>query len=355
MKRISTGSLAAIVAAAATLQAGCEVGEASIAAPAESALPVEVSLPARRDLLASYRTTSTLSSEREATVPARVEGEVVELLVEEGDEVAKGQPLARLDGERLRLRMQKAKSNLDQVRNEYQRFVRLHKDGLVSTSALDTLDFEMQSLEAAYRLQRLNYEYTVIRAPIAGVVSAREIKVGHHVGINDPLFRITDTSELVAYLKIPQTELQKFTAGHPAKVRVDAFPELDFDASIARVSPTIDMRNGTFRATVRIGNDDKWLAPGMFGRFEIAYEKHLAALTVPLAALVREDNETVVYVVEDGSAIRRVIRTGIQSGEVVEVLDGLEDHEQVVVTGHASLRDGSRVFANIEPNKEIRG
>ncbi|NIV18492.1 MAG: hypothetical protein GWN47_08820, partial [Woeseiaceae bacterium] len=68
-----------------------------------------------------------------------------------------------------------------------------------------------------------------------------------------------------------------------------------------------------------------------------------------------EDNRAVVYVVEDGSAIRRLIRTGIQSGENVEVLSGLEEHEQIVVTGQGSLRDGSRVFASIGAGGPVTG
>ncbi len=76
---------------------------------------------------------------------------------------------------------------------------------------------------------------------------------------------------------------------------------------------------------------------------------------IPLAALVSEDSQTVVYVVEEGAASRRIIRTGIQSGEDVEVLEGLEEHEQVVVTGQGTLRDGSRVFASIESTGPITG
>jgi membrane fusion protein (multidrug efflux system) len=349
-----------VLTAAVVLQlTACGVGQASVATADEpqaaTPLPVEVSTPAVADIFATYRSTTTLSSDSEAAVLARVGGQVVEILVEEGDLVAEGQVLARLDGERLRLRQLKAKANLVKVTREYERFVRLHEKGLVSASAFDSLKYDMDALEAAYRLQRLEYEYTTIRAPIAGVVSTRDIKIGQHVDVNDATFRITDTSKLVAYLRIPQTELHKFSPGDPAKVRVDAMPGQAFAATIARISPTIDMRNGTFRATAYIDNVQGLLAPGMFGRFEIAYEQHTDALVIPAAAIVNEDDQAVVYVVEDGSAIRRVIRTGIQSGENVEVLSGLGEQEQIVVTGQGSLRDGSRVFASIETRGPVTG
>ena len=132
-------------------------------------------------------------------------------------------------------------------------------------------------------------------------------------------------------------------------------PELSFYAQIVRISPTIDIRTGTFRATAYINNEDGLLAPGMFGRFDIAYEQHADALIIPAAALVKEDNQTVVYVVEEGAAVRRIIRTGIRSGDYIEVLSGLDGHEQIVVTGQGSLRDGSRVLASIDTEVLVTG
>jgi len=356
LKQIATAALAATTTLAL---AACGVGEAKITSTVDQVtvtpLPVEISSPTKADIFATYRTTTTITSDAEALVVARVGGEVVEVLVEEGDKVYQGQVLARLDGDRLRLQTQQAKAKLDKAAKEYERFVRLHEMGLASASASEGLKFDMHALEAAYELQRLDYEYTNIRAPISGVVSARDVKVGQHVGVNDATFKITDTSSLVAYLRIPQSELVKFSTGHQAKIHVDAMPEISFAATIARISPTIDARNGTFRVTAYIDNEDGLLAPGMFGRFDIAYEQHVDALIIPAAALVKEDNETVVYVVEDGAAVRRVIQTGIRSGDNIEVLGGLEEYEQIVVTGQGSLRDGSRVFASIDTEGPVIG
>ena len=356
LKKIALPTLAATAALALT---ACGVGEAKITSTDEPAavtpLPVELSSPTKADIFATYHTTSTISSDAEAPVLARVGGEVVEILVEEGDQVYQGQILARLDGDRLRLQMVQAKARLEQVSKEYERFIRLHEKGLVSASAYEGLKFDMDALQAGYEIQRLDYAYTKIRAPISGVISARDVKIGQHVGVNDATFKITDTRSLVAYLRIPQTELEKFSPGQQANVQVDAMPELSFDATIARISPTIDVRNGTFRVTAYINNEDGLLAPGMFGRFDIAYEQHIDALIIPIAAIVEEDNQTAVYVVEDGAAIRRAIQTGIQSGDSIEVLSGLDEHEQIVVTGQGSLRDGSRVFANIDSEGPVTG
>jgi len=346
---IRTSFLAAVLCVAGVI-AGCGVGEAGVAddQPLETTtpVPVQTATPYRSDIYATYAASASISSDADAPATARVAGEVVELVVEEGDRVAAGQILARLDGKRLRLDMLAAEANLRRAQKEYQRNIDLHQRGLVSTSMFEGLQFDLASLQATYDLKRLDYEYSNIRATISGVVSSREVKPGENLTVGQVAFRITDTSELIAYLQIPQAELNKFYAGHSATVAVASMPETDFPATIIRISPTIDARNGTFRATAIIDNAAGELAPGMFGRFTIAYEKHANALLIPTQALLGEDDEATVYVVRDGEVVRRSIKVGIEEKGRVEVLSGLREDDQVVVVGHLGLRDGSKVLVD---------
>ena len=356
IKKAGITALSTILAIALS---GCGVGEAKIADVVElddaSALPVEVSFPYHADIFATYQTTSALESDADAPVIARVAGEVIEILVEEGSQVEQGQILARLDGELLRLEMLQVKARLDKTKSEYARLRDLHARGLVSATTYEGLKFDMDALQASYDLKQLNYGYTKIRAPIAGVVSSREIKIGRQVYVNDPTFRITNTARLVAHLKIPQTELPKFASGQSVNLRVDAMPDMMFAATVDRISPTIDVVTGTFKATAYVENNDGRLAPGMFARFSIAYEKHESALVIPAAALLTEDNISVVYVVSDELVERRVIDIGIESDGMIEVLGGLGDSEAVVITGQTGLRDGSRVLASNATSDFVSG
>ena len=343
-------TIAALVLAVTMALPGCGVGEASNPAASEirdaMPVPVQVGTPVRADIFATYRATSTITSDTDAPVLARVGGEVVEIFVEEGDYVTAGQALARLDGERLRLEMLAAKAELEQLRKELDRYSDLAERGLVSASMFEGLRYDVDALQASYELRKLNYGYSQIRAPISGIVSSRDIRLGQNISANTPTFRVTDDSALVAYLQIPQAELTKFATGHSASVEVDSAPGVEFPATIARISPTIDTRNGTFRVTAIIDNANGALVPGMFARFTIAYEKYEDALLVPESALVVEDDESAVYVVSDGEVVRRVIETGVASGGGIQVLAGLDDDEEIVVVGHAGLRDGSKVLAS---------
>lgn len=350
--------LAVLALSSIAIIPGCGTGEASIADDAElraaTPVPVEVTMPVRDDIFATYLATSTIESDADAPVLARVPGEVMEILVEEGDQVQAGQVLARLDGERLRLEMLSARADYERASKELDRYDDLAARGLVSEAMYDGLRFDVDALRASYDLAKLNYDYSKIRATISGIVSSRDIKLGQSIESNSVAFRITDTSELVAYLQIPQSELAKFASGHGASLQVDSMPGMEFSAIIARISPTIDTRNGTFRATAIIDNAVD-LVPGMFARFTIAYEKHEHALLIPGDAVVEEDDEASVYVVTDGAVELRIVETGIKSGNQVEILSGLADDEQIVVVGHSGLRDGSKVLASNRSADSLTG
>jgi len=347
---ITTSTIMALAIAGMATLAACGVGEAGVSdqdvLQAATPVPVEIAQPYRQDIRASYEATATLMSDADAPIVARVAGELVELLVEEGDTVKAGQVLARLDGERLRLEMLAAKANFDSASREFKRNIDLHERGLISASMFEGLKYDLAALQASYKLSALNYDYSNIRATIAGVVSAREIKPGQNINVGDVAFQITDTAELLAYLQIPQSQLPKFQAGHTASLQVASMPATRFPASIVRISPTIDSRNGTFRATVVIQNKDGNVAPGMFGRFTIAYEMHPDALVVPAAALLDEDDQTAVYVVSNGQVTKRVVETGIREGNMIEILGGLGDNDNIVIVGHTGLREGSKVLAS---------
>ncbi|MGB5165520.1 MAG: efflux RND transporter periplasmic adaptor subunit [Woeseiaceae bacterium] len=337
---------------------GCGTGEASVAeedAREATPVPVSVAYSQREDIFATYEVNATLASDADAPVVARVSGELVALLVEEGDLVKRGQPLATLDGKKLRLEMLAARASLEQASKEHERNVDLHRRGLISTATVDDLKFNLEALQASYALKKLYFDYATIRAPIDGVISAREVKVGQTIDVDQVILRVTDTAVLQAELQVPQSELPKFSAGDLARLTVASMPESEFVATVARISPTIDKRNGTFRATAVIDNASGELAPGMFAKFSVAYEIHKNALLVPAAAVVAEDEEATVYVVEGGTVTRRSVEVGITSNGHAEILEGLRDGEQVVVVGHSGLRDGSKVLAGKEQPARFTG
>lgn len=313
------------------------------------AVPVEA-VAARQDAIeAFYSATATLEADGEAAVVPRVSGRVVALAVEEGDRVAAGDVLARIDDERLKLELARAQAELNRLRQDLERQRKMHQRNMISTEALEQLQYQYEAQEAAIGLARLELSYTAITSPIDGVVSERMIKVGNTVSTTEPVFQVTALDPLIATLHVPERELARLAPGQTAALRVDAIPGERFVGVIDRISPVVDAASGTFRATVELRDASGRLRPGMFGRFDIVYDRREDVVLVPVEAVRIEDGEASVFVVADGRAERRGVEVGYRNNGDYQIVDGIEPGDSVVVTGQASLKSGARVQVLDEP------
>lgn len=326
--------------------AACDQGEQQVEEDTEeelAAIPVETIKPVRGDIDARYSGTAPIEAFADATVIAKVGGEVREILVEEGDDVSRGQVLARLDGDRLRLEKDQADANLRKTQRDYQRNVDLKDKGLISEGDFEKIQFEMEALKATFDLAALELDYTEIKAPIDGVVSERFVKIGNTIDVNEQTFKVTSLEPLISYLHIPEREYRRIDPGQPVTIEIDALQGISFDANVARVSPVVDPATGTFKITIEVSDETRRLKPGMFGRISIVYDSREMALQIPRSAIIEEGGEAVVFIVAGNVAEKRVIQTGYADAGNVEVTAGLEDNDEVVVVGQMNLKTGSRV------------
>lgn len=331
--------------------AACQPGADSPGEPDESgdkgkeapAIPVEVATATRGDIFAVYSSTAPVEAFAEAEVIAKVGGEVIEILVEEGQHVEEGQVLARLDGDRLRFEMQQAEANLRKLERDYERNVDLKERGIISQGDFEKILYEMEALQASFNLAELELSYTEIRAPIEGVVAQRFIKLGNTLPVNAPTFHIASLEPLIAYLHVPEREYRNLEAGQTARLQVDALQGVAFEGIVARISPVIDPATGTFKVTVELDDPTQRLRPGMFGRINIVYDSHVNALQIPRSAVIEDAGASVVYVIEENTAHRRLVETGYTNGGQVEILEGLSDTDHFVLVGQAGLKQGSKV------------
>jgi len=304
------------------------------------AIPVETSSATRGDVYATYAGTAPVEAFTDATVIAKVGGEIRKIYVEEGDDVKAGQILARLDGDRLRLEQQQTEANLRKLQRDYQRNVDLNSRGLISEGDFEKIRYEMESLEATNKLAKLQLSYADIRAPIDGVISERFIKLGNTLEREAPTFHVTSLEPLVSYLHVPEREFRRILAGQNATLVIDALGGELFAATVARVSPIVDPATGTFKITIEVKDETRRLKPGMFARIGIVYDKHANALQIPRSALV---GPTSLYVVKDDVAHLREVETGFSGSGLIEITSGLSDDDVFVAIGHNGLKEGSKV------------
>jgi membrane fusion protein (multidrug efflux system) len=327
--------------------AGCQPGadEAVNVADEDTAptIPVETATPSRGDIFAVYSGTAPIEAFADATVIAKVGGEVRDILVEEGDDVKNGDVLARLDGDRLRLEMEQSEANLRKLQRDHQRNLDLKGRGLISEGDFEKIQYDMEALQATFDLAKLEYGYTEIRAPIDGVISERFIKIGNTIDVNAPTFQVTSLEPLISYLHVPEREYRRINPGQVATIHIDALAGTEFAAIVSLVSPVVDPDTGTFKISIEVSDSSRRLKPGMFGRINIVYDMHADAMQIPRSAIIEEAGQSAVFVVEDNVAERRLIHTGYAEGGQIEVLGGLDETDKFVVVGQSSLKNGSKV------------
>ena len=362
-----------LLSLAATLAACGGNGGPDANATAKASIPVEVASARHQSITANYSGTATLEAVGQASVVAKTTGIVLELPVEEGMYVKKGQLLLALDDDSARNRLAQATATLRKAQASYDKADKGFALKITPKADYDSMKYDLEAQRAIVEGARLELSWTRVTAPIAGVIARRQIKLGNLVQANQSLFDIVDLEPLQAVLNVPERNLDTLKAGQTVRMQVDALGGRGFEGTIARIAPVVDAASGTFRATCEFRDSTQTLKPGMFGRIEVAYDQRQDALVVPRNALVEEDGESSVFVVElapppakpatpapaakSGQAVaadtkpavaqyvakRRVVKTGYAEGDRVEIRDGLVDGERVITTGRNAVRDGTEV------------
>jgi len=284
--------------------------------------------------------TTTIEAKRQVDILAKVSGQVVKLLTEEGNRVNKGDLLAKLEEAELQIEFMKTKVSLETDQAMLERAQNMLEKNLISEENYETTRLQYESSKAAHEAARMQLEYTNIRAPFSGVVTARNVELGQRVNVNQSLFVLADFDPLRAKIYVPEKDIGRIYEGQKAKITIEAEPELDFSGIVQMISPVVDPNSGTSKVTIDIVDDKGKLKPGMFASVFITTETHEKALIIPKKALILESDLDQVYIYQDGKAHKVNLKVGITSGENLEVLSGLKEGDLVVTAGQDGLREG---------------
>ncbi|MBL9126717.1 MAG: efflux RND transporter periplasmic adaptor subunit, partial [Verrucomicrobiales bacterium] len=241
--------------AAVLLAAGCGSGkEKPKESEANTAIPVEAQGVGRGPIETALRTFATLEAEQEVKVFGRTANRVLELAVEEGHAVERDAVLVRLDDSNQRVQVSKAENTLEKSRREYDRLEVLHGQKLISDQVFTDARFELRQMELALEDAKRELEYTVIRAPLRGVVSRRLVKLGDLVTQGQHLFDIVDFDSIVARIYVPEKNLVNLATNQTARVIPTALGTREFTGKVRRIAPVVDAKSGTIKVT--LGFDD---------------------------------------------------------------------------------------------------
>jgi RND family efflux transporter MFP subunit len=318
-------------------------GDSEEAAEEDEAVPVRVVEVETGTISTWISATANLVPESEVKVLAEAEGRVTGLNVEEGDRVSEGQLLASVDREEAEILYNKARLKAENARAAYQRSVKMADEDLISREEFDkvTTDHEIAQQELAESEWRL--ERTGVRAPFTGRITGRTVTPGQHVRPGEELFVVTDFDPLIARVYLPERDVLDLREGREVRITLEADNGVCFKGKIRQISPVVDTDTGTVKVTVEAIRPPAQVRPGGFVTIDILHETRSDAILLPRKAVVRELQKAHVFVTDEDAARRRPVELGLEEGDHLEVLSGVEPGEQVVIEGQGSLKDGAPV------------
>ena len=362
----------------------------SLAQEYDQALPrVEVIEVGASSKVSELQLPGSIEAVTEAPILARADGYIRRRLVDIGDHVTAGQPLAEIEAPELDQQVlqakanvqqaqaaldqavaneQQGKSNLELARVTAQRWGSLVAAGVVSKQDNDQYQAQYQSqiagvnaLEKAILAQRANIAaaeanlarlnemqgYRIVKAPFAGVITLRNVDVGALVTTGSTmLYRIAQTGTLRTYVNVPQANSSSIHAGQKALVSVTNLPGRTFTGTVARTANSLDPSSRTLLVEVQVPNPDGALMPGMYAQVDFSNSRANAPLLVPAEALmVRAEGTQIAVVGPDSTVHLQKIVIGRDYGDRLEVLQGLQIGDRIIANPDDNAREGVKVDA----------
>ena len=377
----------ALVAVAVLFAAGA----AWYALSGPSALPVKTAvaqaMPANGASASVLDATGYVTARRSATVSAQITGTLTEVLIEEGDHVKEGQVIARLDDTAQRAGLAQAQAQLhaaqatlvqwqaqlDQARRDAKRADDMVGRKLVSQQATEQSHMQVDTLtaqlatqhkmidlgEASVRAAEVQLGYCTVRAPFTGVVIAKAAQVGEIVSplsagggfTRTGVGTIVDMDSLEVEVDVNEAYIGRVVAGNPVDSVLNAYPDWKIPSHVIAIIPTADRSKATVKVRIGLDQKDPRIVPDMGVRVSFLEEKKPVAqaqqaprgVLVPGAAVRKDGDRDIVFVVKDSKALRRAVSVGGNVGDSRQVLAGVAAGETVIVEAPDDLKDGTKV------------
>jgi RND family efflux transporter MFP subunit len=348
----------------------------TVSAPGTSRVPdrtakgihqVQVLKPQRRDISQTLTLPANISPWYQATLYGKVSGYVKWIGVDKGDVVKQGQLLAVMDAPEIEDQYKQAEADYAIKKVTYERYLSVWQDNhdIIAKQDVDVAKAAAESAKHLRDSRRTLLEYTKVYAPFAGVITARFADPGALIQAATgsatqavPLFTIMDMDTVRVYVNVPQESAQWAKPQVPVTLTLRESGD-EIQASITRTTEALDPATRTLLAEIDVPNKDRRLQPGMFVNASLHLQKHPNALAIPPAALTTSGNgrEKSVFVVANGTVKLAPVKSGIDDGLWVEILEGLTGEEDIVVVGKSGLREGQEVGAapyNLPTGKPAR-
>lgn len=310
------------------------------AAPDLPAVTVKVQAATLQPHVATEEVVGTVRSKLRAMVEAKISGRVLQYTATPGAMVKAGDLLARLENQEIQAKVDQAKAMLDQAERDFARQKQLIASNATTRQDFDAADARVKVATAGVSEAETMFGYAKVTAPFDGVITRKLADVGDLAMPGKPLLEIEAPTALRFEADLPEAILDRITMGAKMQVKVASVSN-PLDASVSEIAPVADPVSRTFQVKLDLPKADG-LRTGQFGRVSVPVAE-VKLLMVPKASVIKRGQMELVFVAKDGKAALRLVKTGRVLNGSIEVLSGLEEGEQVVISDVAKLADGQPV------------
>lgn len=288
---------------------------------------------------------TTISPNETAMIAASMPGKIESLSIVLGSKVTKGQVIGKIDTKTLDIQLKNLELTVNKMQTDYKRNKELYEGNALSeTQYLDTkFGYESRQLELEQLKQQISDSY--IKSPLSGVITDKKNVTGEFIGAGTPLATVVDTDVLKIYVFVNQSEVRFIKLGQEVQITASILSGKEYKGKVTYIAPNAD-NNYNYKIEVQVkARENADLKAGMYVNTKFHTNMNETVLQIPKRALVEGVKNAYVYVQNGDYAERRTIHVGRENGEYIEVVDGLKEHEKVVVDGQINIVDKSLIQA----------
>ncbi len=349
---LGVGALSFWAGARNSSSAAASAASAPKKAPAAAAPTVEVEAVAVTavKLPNALAAVGSLRSDETVVVRPEIAGRVASILFREGERVAKGHLLVKLDDSVQKADADKSKANLTLQKSKYERAVDLRNKGFISSQAKDEAENNLKVSEAEAEVTGARLSKMEIRAPFAGTIGLRSVSVGEYVKEGQDMVNLEALDPLKVDFRVPEVHQSQVRNGQALQITLDAIPDKSWNGRVFAINPLIDANGRALVVRAQVPNADGLLRPGMFARVMLFTSTIRDSVMIPEESLFPVGDDKYVYRIVDGKAARTKVGIGQRRDGKVEILSGVSSGDIVVTAGQMKIRDGAVVrVANLPP------
>lgn len=324
------------------LLAGCDQTQQAVSRT-PTPTPVEVATVSRSPLIAHRILTGSLQAVSTVRIFNEEVGRITNLPYYQGDAVEKDAIIASIDDSLIQAELKKAGANLKQAKVDVKRIDSLYRKKLASEDELARVRTAFETTGAEVSLLQTRLSHTQIKAPFSGIISERLRETGDVVPIHSHILTIFDPAEIKIVVPVSELLLSNIKTNDTVQVRIDALGEKQYPARVNRIFPTIDPQTRKGRMEIQLETIPDGARPGQLCRVTVNTQT-TPRRNVPFAAIRHDSQGEFVYRLTADNTVESVrVQTGILLGNQMEILEGLEIDDRVVVKGFIGLRDGKEI------------